>query len=295
MKKPILVILAFLVFALGARAWWACNIHDLPDAPFNEKWCCASNETLVKTEESTVEKTLALTKGSENVLNNFEQFRFQMDSHEPLLSKNNQQFLKDVSSYLNNHPTEKLLLTGFYGENEKVSGSGFYENIGIARTASVRDILVKDYAVEEAAIILDAEKSETSPPAKPMLFSLGGKSSSAQYEFSNMTFSDANFEPNSHKLIPTEQFVHYVDSLSVYLKSNEKTALQIIGHTDTDGDDKYNTKLGLKRAESTKAYLRKKGIKNPCLPLSKGETEPVADNDTNEGKAKNRRINIRFK
>lgn len=66
-----------------------------------------------------------------------------------------------------------------------------------------------------------------------------------------------------------------------------------VGHTDSVGNDAYNQKLSVKRAESVKSYLESKGIeKNRIYTEGKGEKQPVADNKTAEGRAKNRRVEI---
>jgi OOP family OmpA-OmpF porin len=66
-----------------------------------------------------------------------------------------------------------------------------------------------------------------------------------------------------------------------------------VGHTDTDGSDTMNQKLSVGRAEAVKAYLVSKGVeKNRVYTEGKGEKQPVADNKTKEGKAKNRRVEI---
>jgi OOP family OmpA-OmpF porin len=67
----------------------------------------------------------------------------------------------------------------------------------------------------------------------------------------------------------------------------------VIGHTDSIGTDEYNMRLGLRRAEAVKAYLISKGIDSRTIRTSsKGEREPVADNKTAQGRAKNRRVVI---
>jgi OOP family OmpA-OmpF porin len=66
-----------------------------------------------------------------------------------------------------------------------------------------------------------------------------------------------------------------------------------VGHTDSIGTDAYNQRLSVRRAESVKAYLVSKGIeKNRVYTEGKGEKQPVADNKTSEGRAKNRRVEI---
>ena len=66
-----------------------------------------------------------------------------------------------------------------------------------------------------------------------------------------------------------------------------------VGHTDSVGSDAYNQRLSVRRAEAVKAYLVTKGIeRNRVYTEGKGEKQPVADNRTAEGRAKNRRVEI---
>jgi outer membrane protein OmpA-like peptidoglycan-associated protein len=67
-----------------------------------------------------------------------------------------------------------------------------------------------------------------------------------------------------------------------------------VGHTDADGDDKYNFDLSKKRAESVKQNLVKEfGIAESRIKTDgKGEPDPVSNNNTSEGKAANRRVDF---
>ncbi len=66
-----------------------------------------------------------------------------------------------------------------------------------------------------------------------------------------------------------------------------------VGHTDAVGSDAYNQRLSVRRSEAVKAYLTSKGVeKNRVYTEGKGEKQPVADNKTSEGRAKNRRVEI---
>ncbi|MCB8995557.1 MAG: OmpA family protein [Bacteroidales bacterium] len=81
-----------------------------------------------------------------------------------------------------------------------------------------------------------------------------------------------------------------------WLSAHPDANLTITGHTDSKGSDSYNQKLGLKRANSTREYLTKKGLPTEKMQvLSKGESEPVAENNSESGRAKNRRTEITIK
>jgi OOP family OmpA-OmpF porin len=66
-----------------------------------------------------------------------------------------------------------------------------------------------------------------------------------------------------------------------------------VGHTDSIGSDAYNQRLSVRRADAVKAYLVSKGVeKNRVYTEGKGKKQPIADNKTAEGRAKNRRVEI---
>ena len=84
-----------------------------------------------------------------------------------------------------------------------------------------------------------------------------------------------------------------LDDLVGKVKGINLEVIIAVGHTDSVGSDAYNQKLSVRRAESVKAYLVTKGIeKNRIYTEGKGEKQPVADNKTKEGRAKNRRVEI---
>ena len=73
----------------------------------------------------------------------------------------------------------------------------------------------------------------------------------------------------------------------------QKLELIAVGHTDSVGSDSYNQRLSIRRSEAVKSYLVSKGVeKNRVYTEGKGEKQPVADNKTAEGRAKNRRVEI---
>ena len=84
-----------------------------------------------------------------------------------------------------------------------------------------------------------------------------------------------------------------LDDLVSKVKGINLEVIIAVGHTDSRGSDAYNQKLSVRRSEAVKAYLVSKGIeKNRVYTEGKGEKQPVADNKTKEGMAKNRRVEI---
>ena len=84
-----------------------------------------------------------------------------------------------------------------------------------------------------------------------------------------------------------------LDDLVGKVKGINLEVVIAVGHTDSVGSDAYNQSLSVKRSEAVKAYLVSKGIeKNRVYTEGKGEKQPVADNKTTEGRAKNRRVEI---
>lgn len=84
-----------------------------------------------------------------------------------------------------------------------------------------------------------------------------------------------------------------LDDLIGKIKDINLEVIIAVGHTDSVGSDSYNQKLSVRRSEAVKAYLVSKGIeKNRVYTEGKGEKQPVADNKTAEGRAKNRRVEI---
>ena len=84
-----------------------------------------------------------------------------------------------------------------------------------------------------------------------------------------------------------------LDDLVDKVKAINLEVIVAVGHTDSKGSDASNQKLSVRRAEAVKAYLVSKGIeKNRVYTEGKGSKQPVADNKTAEGRAKNNRVEI---
>jgi len=103
--------------------------------------------------------------------------------------------------------------------------------------------------------------------------------------------ADAFFDFDKATLKPEAKA--QLDDLVGKVKQINLEVIIAVGHTDSVGTDAYNQKLSVRRAEAIKTYLTSKGIEaNRVYTEGKGEKQPVADNKTAAGRAKNRRVEI---
>jgi len=86
-----------------------------------------------------------------------------------------------------------------------------------------------------------------------------------------------------------------LNAIAKVMNKYEKTYLSVEGHTDSTGQDSYNMNLSRERAQSVKAYLANQDIMAARISTSGfGETRPIATNDTANGRAQNRRVEIQI-
>ena len=105
-----------------------------------------------------------------------------------------------------------------------------------------------------------------------------------------------HFEYNRSNFKPVEETSRFLSECKAYLEKEPGTMLEITGHTDATGTATDNQALGMRRAESVKSYFVGQGISAEMIETSSmGESIPVADNATPQGRAKNRRTEISIK
>jgi outer membrane protein OmpA-like peptidoglycan-associated protein len=103
--------------------------------------------------------------------------------------------------------------------------------------------------------------------------------------------SDVSFDTGSATIKPQMRAV--LDPFAASLKDDPKAHLTIVGHTDSTGSEAVNQPLSVQRAQSVRDYLSSRGVVPArVLTEGRGEREPVSDNATDAGRAKNRRVEI---
>lgn len=102
----------------------------------------------------------------------------------------------------------------------------------------------------------------------------------------NVTFKTDSSDLNGN-------FFSVLDSVGLVLKEYEKTIIEVAGHTDNTGEDAYNQALSERRARTVAQYLTSKGVMDQrIITIGAGETRPVANNSTPEGRQANRRVEL---
>jgi OmpA-OmpF porin, OOP family len=139
--------------------------------------------------------------------------------------------------------------------------------------------------VTAAAPAAAAAAPAAKPAAAPAAPAAGAAATKVTYA------ADAFFSANAAVLKAAGKAK--LDDLVGKVKAINLEVIVAVGHTDSKGNDASNQKLSVRRAEAVKAYLVSKGIeKNRVYTEGKGSKQPVADNKTVEGRAKNNRVEI---
>ena len=103
--------------------------------------------------------------------------------------------------------------------------------------------------------------------------------------------NDVSFDVNSASIRPSMRQV--LDPFATALRDDPNARVTIVGHTDDTGPSSVNNPLSLERAQSVHNYLATRGVPPSHMQIAgRGEREPVADNATESGRARNRRVEI---
>ena len=103
--------------------------------------------------------------------------------------------------------------------------------------------------------------------------------------------SDISFDTGRSEI--KGNFAPVLDRFAAGLRDNPNTDVHIVGHTDSTGSDAINNPLSVDRATSTRNYLTARGVSASRIEIEgRGSYQPIASNNTEEGRARNRRVEI---
>ena len=260
----LVIILWFLLFWF----YWKC-----------QKKCCSDDSPVpVQTEAESVAVI-------EPIIRKLTPIRFECNSAKANVEPRWVQFKDSLLAELKDD--QQLQIQGLYFESESTGDS---ENIGLRRAKNVLNLFDG----------LNSSRIELSSKVKGDSCLHSELNNLLAFRFLRKTekiietddMTTIYFEFNSDQKIKDDEVEAYLDQLAKRLnKSIEK--VRLIGHTDNEGSDAFNQVLGEKRATAISNYLVRRGINpNRITVDSRGRREPIASNDTDAGKAKNRRTEI---
>lgn len=178
-----------------------------------------------------------------------------------------------------------LKITGFYSPSEK-NNSGF-ENLGIARAINTRNLFP---SIDDSRLIFEGKERGMDTSIHLL------EAIEFDVLVKNKFVQETNFgaiisfvSGSNYNDIPHE----VLDFLTTVAQENKGEIIDIVGHSDNTGSEAENFTLALGSANTIKDLLVSKGMDSFKInATSKGETEPLADNITEEGRAQNRRVEI---
>ncbi len=271
-SKALLTALAFVVLCILTMWWWKGKICD----------CGTTSITTTPTDVNTLTTAPATLP-----------YYFKGVSGKNIMYDN--RFAAYADSVKNNlGANEKLLIKGLWYSGEDTTGIG---DLGLYRANKLKDTLSKIIDPARMSVISQFINSSNADSIyygalleKALQPKLSNDSTTSVLQNGELI---VYFPSNSTKNIFDAQTEKNINDIVAQAKAGK--SLAIAGHTDSQGDDAKNMTLGLNRANKLKDILIGRGTAaTQITTVSKGETEPVATNETAEGRAINRRAVVKI-
>lgn len=213
--------------------------------------------------------------------------------------------IEKLKSYLSKNKEIRLEITGYTNITEKNTSA--FPNLGFARANDVKNYFISKGIPSNRFEINGEIKNNLKIVEKrvigPISFKLSKTQSFVKAENWNeikdkysSTPLVLNFDSNQTEISLSDSERESMAEIVKYIDNVANSKIICTGHTDNSGNRIRNIELGLERANFAKYYLIKNGMSESKIETySKGQDEPISDNLTPEGKAKNRRTVITLK
>jgi len=271
-----LIIILWLL--LGLFYWWV------------SKQCCSIGDTATSAVPAVVPDGPCPASTA---------YSYNWGSNSPVLASSTNWDSLRASLLKGVKPNQILQITGMYRAEEQNSTT--YDNLGLARANN----FIKLLKLDPKTVRLTANKANMGKrdkncgfagvSTKAMVNSKNVIEEEVKDEFGNVSTKTTIYFPfNSTNKLNDSEVESYLNDVAKRVKSTGEK-VQLVGHTDNVGGDGPNIALGQRRADIVKNYLIKRGVSpSKILASSKGETSPIASNDSDNGRAKNRRTELRI-
>ncbi len=297
MKK--LLLYGLLLVLLGILAWWFYETYLGLDSG-NTK--TTISDTSLAGADDQCHAPLQISDGANFSSESDQNVRFLRSEFKNLsISARTENALKETARYVAKNGDRFLLITGRYAKDENYTG--ILPNLGMARAKMIKNILTGFAApanqIEVQGINDGATCFIKDTLSNGLRFSFTDTNNNASRlaRIKARLLDQAvilHFTKDSDRIdLTTQQRQDFAD-LSFYLDHVPNTGLAVNGYTDNQGTAEDNLQLSQNWAQNVRAYIvRNAGINSNRLSTrGLGNTKPIASNDTAEGRAKNRRVEI---
>ncbi len=286
---PLLALLLFLWFAVGS--YWYTN-----------NYCQGISRLSMP--------PLSITDGN-FLATSTDNFSFQRNGHTLKVPTHSESAFRKIGVYLSDNPNKTIDLTGIYNADE--SNQSGKENLGKARAEAVKNKLVTLGAIADnistSSLKVNNTRFQENTLYGGVFFTFDTKAVEplAQTKEDKVALAPAEeiivkarplnlyFNSSKYKLEMTPELKIYFDELQTYLKEVNDSKIIITGHTDNKGDRKHNIRISKYRARAVRDFMIENGFSNKRIKIDyKGPDEPLVSNDTEEGRRKNRRVEVRI-
>lgn len=301
MNKTLFYILLFLLFIWLILGSWLLPKRICGDASV------AKEKTTAVVPPPVVKEGLLIQDGSafKTAATDYFTFNNSSYSYSTPLAAGLSTSLDETAAYLKANPNRSIILTGLFGPEE--TNESVFPNLGYARANEVKNAFTA-LGVPAQQLLTDASSS-----AEGINFKDGVLLNGATFSFTETTNDLAErlaaikarldespvtiyFQTGKQEVNLTAAQRTDFSDLVFYLDNVSDSNLEVGGHTDDAGDLKMNTRLSRKRAEFVRDYLTSNGLDATRLSAKGyGPDAPIADNSTTDGRAKNRRVEVRLK
>lgn len=226
-------------------------------------------------------------------------FYFPKNSDEPVLDTEMESLLSAVSDYLKEHPGSQLSLIGDFDTGE--SNNSGYPDLGVARAVALQELLLAKGVDTKQLLVSGVDATPVTWTDNKLYngvsFSIN-KVEINEYSEEELAKSMEKtqyiyFKTAKQSVLISPELQTYFEQVKAYTLAHPEAQIVLTGHTDNTGNLDGNIRLGRKRAEFIESYLKEVGVKVKIAATSEGPDAPIADNATDEGRAKNRRVEMK--
>lgn len=293
LSKPLFWLFALLWFAAGI--WWygSCS-----------KCTTCSTAAVPAVTEKTITEATALPgfSISDSTLNlsTSSNLKFSQSGYLPVLPAEMNSILDSVVAYTKTHTDKKITVTGHYKADE--NNSSTFENLGLARADEIKKWMVSK-GLPDSTIIIQSQlnndlvftATDTLVGGISMMINNPTGAATTALKDDLIAPRTIYFNTGKSNLYVNAELKNYLQRANTYLQAHADKKLLVTGYTDNIGKPEVNTQLSAGRAAFVKNELIKQGIAVEKMEsLGKGMSDPIADNSTPDGRAKNRRVTIQI-